>query len=249
MSLDEMQVYDAAEVSNVTGETESYDNAFFPNVIRKRELELIEQVLKDKRPRLILDYGCGGGWLSLLLRKWGFCSVGVDISRGMIRNAKIVCPETDFIVCDAMRLPFKDGVFDFAIGISILHHLDLKRSTAELKRISLAQSVFLFMEPNLLNPLSAFGREVFPMEAHTKGEKSFTLNFLKSALNLAGFDVERCSAIFFLAFPVARVSKLARLNPPYSLVRLTYFFESVMEKMPGIKYLNSNIVAVAKPKG
>ncbi len=246
MSLDEMQVYDAAEVSSLTGETESYDNAFFPNVIRKRELELIEQVLKDKHPKLILDYGCGGGWLSLLLQKWGFRSVGVDISRKMVRNAKIVCPETDFIVCDAMKLPFKDGVFDFVIGISILHHLDLKRSTGELKRVSIAQSAFLFMEPSLLNPLSAFGRKLFPMEAHTEGEKPYTPEYLKIALETAGFTVERCFAMFFLAFPIARFSKITYLNPPSSLVKFTYFLENVLEKMPGIRYLNSNIVALAE---
>jgi SAM-dependent methyltransferase len=245
---DEMRVYDVAQVSRLTGETESYDNAFFPNVIRKRELELIEHVLRAERPKFILDYGCGGGWLSKLLLKWGFNFVGVDISKNMVRNAKIVCHEADFIVCDAMRLPFKDGIFDFVIGISILHHLDLKRATDELKRISLARSVFLFMEPSLLNPLSAFGRKLFPMEAHTEGEKPYTPEYLKSALGLAGFDVERCFALFFLAFPVARFSRIMRLNPPYSLVKLTYFFEGVMEKIPGIKYLNSNIVAIAKTK-
>lgn len=245
---DEVQVYDAAEVSRLTGETESYDNAFFPNVIRKRELELIEQVLKAEKPKLILDYGCGGGWLSMLLLKWGFRFVGIDVSKNMVKNAKIVCHDADFVVCDAMRLPFKEGVFDFVIGISILHHLNLKWATNELKRTSLARSAFLFMEPSLLNPLSAFGRKVFPMEAHTEGEKPYTPEYLKTALSLAGFNVERCFAMFFLAFPVARFSRMTRLNPPSSLVRMTYLLEGVMEKMPGIRYLNSNIVAVAKTK-
>lgn len=245
---DEIHVYDNAEVSYSTGETESYDAAFFPNVIRKRELELIKEVLQAKKPRLILDYGCGGGWLSLLLFSWGFDVVGVDVSKNMVKSAKLVCGEADFIVCDAMRLPFRDEVFDFTVGISILHHLDLKHAFNELKRISLTRSVFLFMEPNLLNPLSAFGRRFFPMEAHTKGEKQFTPEYLRSALKLANFSVERCFAMFFLAFPVARFSKIARMNPPSPLVRITYLFENVMEKMPGIRYLNSNIVAVVNAK-
>ena len=245
---DEIHVYSRAKVSRLTGETESYDNTFFTEVIRKRELELIEQVVTAKRPKFILDYGCGGGWFSMLLLKWDFDFVGVDVSKNMVRNAKIVCHEADFIVCDAMNLPFKDDVFDFVVGVAILHHLDLRRATDELKRISLARSTFLFMEPNLLNPLSAFGRKFFPMEAHTEGEKPYTPEYLKSALGLAGFDVERCFAMFFLAFPVARFLRITRLNAPYSLVRLTYFFEGVMEKIPGVRYLNSNIVAIAKTK-
>jgi SAM-dependent methyltransferase len=242
----EIDIYDDAEVSSSTGETESYDTAFFPNVIRKRELELIYEVLNIEKPKLILDYGCGGGWLSILLHKWGFKFVGMDISRNMVRNAKIVCHEADFVVCDAMRLPFRNNIFDYIIGISILHHLDLKRATDELKRVSVYRSAFLFMEPSLLNPLSAFGRRVFPMEAHTEGEKPYTPNYLKTALNLAGFSVERCFSIFFLAFPAARFSRIIGFNPPSSLVKLTYLFEAVMENAPGLRTLNSNIVAIAK---
>ena len=53
MSLnDEMQVYDAAPVSLITGETESYDDAFFPNVIRKKELEFIQRVLDDRKTKI-----------------------------------------------------------------------------------------------------------------------------------------------------------------------------------------------------
>lgn len=241
-----MHVYDKASVSILTGETESYDNAFFPRVIRRRELELIQQVLRKQRPKFILDYGCGGGWLSRLLFNWGFRSIGMDISKNMAKNAKIVCRESDFVVCDAMRLPFKNDIFDFIFGISILHHLDLKQAINELKRISVSETGLLFMEPNLLNPLSAFGRKVFPMEAHTKGEEPYTPEYLKTALNLANLCVERYFAIFFVAFPAARFSRISRLNTPPTLVRMTYFFERLMEKIPGIRYLNSNIVAIAR---
>jgi SAM-dependent methyltransferase len=241
----EIDVYDDAEVSSLTGETESYDTAFFPNVIRKRELELIYEVLNRERPKFILDYGCGGGWLSILMHKWGFKFVGMDISRNMVKNAKIVCHEADYIICDAMRLPFKDEVFDFTIGISILHHLNIKDAANELKRISMRKSAFLFMEPNLLNPLSAFGRKVFPMEAHTEGEKPYTPSQLKTALEISGFDV-KVAAMFFVAFPIARLSKITKLHFPSYIIKLTYFFEKLMEEIPGIRYLNSNLVAMAK---
>jgi len=243
---DEMQVYDAAETSNTTGETESYDYAFFSNVIRKRELELIQRVIEVDKPKLILDYGCGGGWLSLFLLKWRYNFVGVDVSKNMVRTAKIVCPAADFIVCDAMKLPFKSDSFSFVIGISILHHLNLRNATNELKRISITQTSFLFMEPNLLNPFSAFGRKVFPMKAHTKGEKPFTPEYLNTSLVLAGFKVERCFSIFCIAFSVARFFKIARLRPSSNMVKTAYFFENVMEKVPAIRYLNSNIVVVGK---
>jgi SAM-dependent methyltransferase len=243
---DEISVYDKAKVSCLTGETESYDTVFFSNVIRKKEIKVIKEVLLVERPWYVLDYGCGGGWLSRFLLKWGLCFVGIDASKLMVKNAKMVCHEADFVVCDAMTLPFKAGVFDFVIGISILHHLDLKRATEELKRISFNRSTFLFMEPNLLNPLSAFGRKIFPMETHTEGEKPYTLGYFKAVLAFADFKVERCLAMFFLSFPVARFMKRAKLSPPLLLVKMTYFFEEAMEKMPGIRHLNSNMVVIAR---
>jgi SAM-dependent methyltransferase len=246
----EKHVYNTIQVSSLTGETLSYDATFFFNVIRKRELELIKQLLRSEQPKFILDYGCGGGWLSKFLLRWDFKFVGVDVSKKMVKTAKIVCHEADFIVCDAMKLPFRDGVFDFIIGVAILHHLDLRPSIDELKRVSFSQSTFLFMEPNLLNPLSALGRKLFPMEAHTEGEKPYIPKYLESALSLGGLSVERFFTMFFAAFTIARFLKIMRLDTrtPHSLVKLVYFFEVVMERIPGIRCLNSNIITVARAR-
>lgn len=194
--------------------------------------------------------GCGGAWLSLKLFRWGFNVIGIDVSSNMLRNAKLVCPGADFIVADAGRLPFKDAVFDCVIGIGILHHLDdLEQACGDLKRVLLNKSKFVFMEPNLLNPLSAVGRKLFPMEAHTKAEKQFTPGYLKKFLNLSDFSVERYFIMFFFAFPVARLFKIAGIKPHSSLIKMISLFENFMEKVPGMRYLNSNIVAIGTISG
>jgi glycosyltransferase involved in cell wall biosynthesis/ubiquinone/menaquinone biosynthesis C-methylase UbiE len=238
-------IYDAAEVSSITGETEVYDNKVFPNVIRRREVDLIKSQLKNKNPKRILDYGCGGGWLSLRLFKWGFNVVGVDISRKMVKNAKFVCPGGEFIVADAENLPFRDNVFDYVFGVSILHHLNnLKQACNELKQVMCNKSNFMFLEPNSLNPLSAIGRRFFPMEVHTKGEAQFTPTYLKNILELYGFRVKKCFMLFFFSFPIARLLKIARKKVNNLLVRLIYLFELVIEKIPLLSCLNSTIVLV-----
>lgn len=245
----EVQVYEDVEVSLSTGETLSYEDTFFSNVIRRRELDFIKQVLQTKRPSLVLDYGCGGGWFSRLICGWGFDVIGIDLSKKLVKVAKSVCRDGEFIVCDAMRLPFKYRVFDFVIGISILHHLhNLNLALKELKRVSISRAVFLFMEPNSLNPISAFGRKFFPMEAHTKGEKPFTFRYLRAELNSNGFEVEKYFAMFFLSFPVARFLKIARIKLPFLLLNIFSLFEGFTQKIPVIRILNSNIVALAKSR-
>jgi SAM-dependent methyltransferase len=241
-----MEVYDAAPVSIITGETDSYDKDIFPKVIRRKEISLIKSLLQTVKPHLILDYGCGGGWLTLLMRNWGYNSVGVDISKNMLKAAKIVCPANDFVLCDATRLPFVTNNFDFVVGISILHHLHFKRATDELKRISVPSSTFVFMEPNLLNPLSAFGRRFFPMDAHTKGEKPFMPESFRSALSLANFDIQSFFTNFFVSFPLARTAKITHFHSPSFLVLGIYTLENLAEKLPFFRYLNSNIVAIVK---
>lgn len=243
---DEKRIYNSIEVSNLTGETESYDNAFFPKIIRQKEFDLIHKLLTAYQPNLILDYGCGGGWLSLLMKKWGFNSVGMDVSKKMLKTAKVACPNSDFILCDATCLPFINSVFDFITGISILHHLDFGKSVVELKRVAAPFCRYLFMEPSLLNPISALGRRLFPMDAHTPGEKPFTPTNFRNALKMAGFELEIFFTNFFISFPLARLAKITGLNPPSFFITLTYFFETLMETLPGFNHLNANIVTLSK---
>jgi len=244
----EIDVYNKAEVSTVTGEIEDYDDAVFPNVIRRREIHLIRSELRAARPKMILDYGCGGGWLSLLLYNWGFDVVGIDVAARLLRKAKLACSGADFVVSDAGKLPFRGAVFDYVIGISILHHLNFEHACSEIVRVSSRKAKFLFMEPNVLNPLSAFGRRFFPMDTHTKGERGFTPRSLKAMFKLAGFTVERYLILFFLTFPVARLFKIVRIRPPSSLVKIISLFETVMEQMLGMRHLNSTIVAIGTTK-
>jgi len=244
--INEIDVYDKSKVSIDTGEIEEWDDAIFPNVIRKKLVALIKVRLQSANPKVILDYGCGGGWLSALLSEWGFNVVGVDISALLSKNAKFVCPKIDFVVCDGERLPFRNAVFDYVVGISVLHHLNLKRSCSELKRILINKADFIFEEPNLLNPFSAIGRELFPMKPHTKGEKPFIPRHLKTALRESGFCFREIRYLFFMAFPFSRLFKIANMKPKIWMVKLVFLLENMTEKTPLIRHLNSSMVIVGK---
>jgi len=241
--IDELEKYSVVDVDE-KGEIDVYEKYLFWNVIRRRELEIILNNILYWGPKLILDYGCGGGWLPAFLHSKGFNIVGVDINANLVSNAKRVCPRAEFIVCDAEKLPFKDSAFDCVIGVAILHHLKLERSCRELRRALDEKSKFVFLEPNSLNPLSAIGRRFFPTEAHTKGEKPFAPSYLKTVLSRTGLTLEKYFTLFFFAFPLARLFKITRIRPRSLVIKIMSLFESLMENMPGIKQLNSTLVAV-----
>lgn len=243
---DEFKKYSTVSI-NEEGEIDVYEKRLFWDLIRRKEIEIILANILSWSPKLILDYGCGAGWLSAFLnRHEGLNVVGVDISAHLLRNAKKLCSSVEFIVCDAEKLPFKSSAFDCVVGIAILHHLPLEESCKEIRRVLCEESRFVFMEPNLLNPLSTIGRRFFPTEAHTRGEKQFVPSYLKTVLSQTGFASERCFSLFFFAFPLARLFKIAKMRPRSLMIRIAYSFESVMQSMPAMKQLNSTIVAIGK---
>ena len=109
----------------------------------KATQELIElcHINKDK---YVLDVGCGLGRTACYIAKnYGCKVVGIDISERMIDRAnerakkEAVENRIEFRVGDAQKLPFKDAVFDAAIGESIIAFLeDKQRGVRENSRVT-----------------------------------------------------------------------------------------------------------------
>jgi ubiquinone/menaquinone biosynthesis C-methylase UbiE len=68
----------------------------------------------DVLPRcgILLDIGCGTGLFAAKYRENGGTAVGLDISRRMTQQARRRCPDGEFSVGTADRLPFRDESFD-----------------------------------------------------------------------------------------------------------------------------------------
>lgn len=80
---------------------------------------LLEFVPKNKE-QTILDLGCGTGTLTAQLRNLGSKVVGVDSSQSMIDKAKEQFDNIDFMVCDALELPFENE-FDVVFSNAVFH--------------------------------------------------------------------------------------------------------------------------------
>jgi SAM-dependent methyltransferase len=82
----------------------------------------------------VLDVGCGPGqYLALLNRLADVVAVGVDISEGMSREARVHAPT---IVADAASLPFPAGAFDRVLAPHMLYHCaDIAEAVGELRRV------------------------------------------------------------------------------------------------------------------
>jgi len=93
----------------------------------------------------VLDLGCGNCRNSLPFLERKIDCVGLDFSKGMIREAKKFLKKRNFnenlIIGNLDNLPFKKGSFLLVICIRTLHHLETRelriKAAEEMKRIGI----------------------------------------------------------------------------------------------------------------
>jgi len=87
----------------------------------------------------VLEIGCGTGsmWQGVTLPEG--CHVTLtDLSAGMLETTRRNTPHlhADYVVCDAMDLPWADESFDVVIANMMLYHVpDIDRALAEVRRV------------------------------------------------------------------------------------------------------------------
>lgn len=122
--------------------------------------------LGDLRGKRVLDYGCGHGMAAVVLARRGADVTAFDLSPGYVREAEVRAAANGvsvrFAVADGERLPFADRSFDAVWGCAVLHHLDLARAGAELRRILAPGGTAVFCEPWGGNLLLEFARRRLP---------------------------------------------------------------------------------------
>ncbi len=102
--------------------------------------------MPDLRGKNTLSLGCGSGEDAQYLKDKGASrSVGIDISKGLLKIAEETHPDCKFIEGDMEKLPFKDGEFDLLFSSFALHYLPTyKKVFEESFRVLKPNSFLLF---------------------------------------------------------------------------------------------------------
>lgn len=101
-------------------------------------VELALAVLR-RRPRRVIEVGCGLGSLSLLLSALNLETVALDSSPTVLKLARhTLGGKAHLVLGEAAHLPFKDGSFDVVFHQGLLEHYDAEavaRLLSEQERI------------------------------------------------------------------------------------------------------------------
>jgi SAM-dependent methyltransferase len=190
----------------------------------------------------VLEYGCGMGGCAFDLAARGAIVTGIDISASAIERASekakaYPAGSLTFRKADAEALPFEDASFDVVCGSGILHHLDIARAVAEIRRVVKPQGRAIFYEPLAYNPAARLYRVLTP-GSHTPDEHPLTnqdLALLRSELGRVSFD--------FYDFIAVGAIPFLRLPAGEWLLRLTERLDRVLfGRLPVARHWASAIV-------
>jgi ubiquinone/menaquinone biosynthesis C-methylase UbiE len=84
----------------------------------RKMLDLIDSV----EPR-VLDVGCGDGRHCRIIDQEGGQAVGIDLSEGMLAEARKLCPDIDFHQMNMLSLAFEDDAFDGLWSSGSIYHV------------------------------------------------------------------------------------------------------------------------------
>lgn len=193
----------------------------------------------------ILDWGCGLGQMTHLLKKRGLDVVSYDVERaGHGFLARI--GQSLILADDQAKLPFPDASFDAVLSSGVLEHVpDPAASLEEIARITKKDGYFfIFRLPNKYSYIEfisdRLGRGDHPVK--------YTRREIKASLERTGYDVLYDGYYGFLpynlkGFPEAIRSFYHRFDLLWEKI------DALLTALPGLNWFCTNIELVARKKG
>jgi len=169
-----------------------------------------------------------------------------EIRRGMEMAAQpSVKTKPRFHQMDAHKLTLPDASFDIVYGTGILHHLELERAAAEIRRVLKPGGRMAFLEPWGLNPVGIAVRALTPGK-RTKDETPFTLKHL--AILRRHFVLEVRSYELFTVAASALSRLVSPRKPLLALVRPVAALDRRLSHVPGLRLLFRVVLVSGTPR-
>jgi len=171
------------------GAIDYYDHVapFYDEMYNEEQKAKIDVALRHVDPvkeSVILDAGCGTGFLFRCLSEKVRLLVGLDTSLGILKEAKKLAksfPNVHLIRADADFIPFSNGIFDTVFALTLLQNMPNPLWVLnELKRVGKTRSNFVitafkkyrkyrhFVQTTFLALLDTAGFEVSVIENNEK---------------------------------------------------------------------------------
>jgi ubiquinone/menaquinone biosynthesis C-methylase UbiE len=197
--------------------------------------------LADRRPGRILDWGCGFGQLTALLRAERLDAVAFDfdpeVDEATIRPLERYPEIKAHVSPDPVRLPFSDESFDTVLSCGVLEHVhDPDASLEEIHRILKPGGTFFVT--NLPNRFSYTERIARVLGRYYHGklpdDRVYTKRTAYDLLTRHGFEL--------LEFRRAHMLPLTMGGPAHAI----WTASCALERIPGLNLVATSLELVAQ---
>jgi ubiquinone/menaquinone biosynthesis C-methylase UbiE len=208
-----------------------------PQMLQYRELA---RDLAGRRPGRVLDWGCGWGQVTALLREQGVQTVAFDYDADL--GAPTIRPLERFpeieahVSPDPVRLPFDDEAFDTVLSCGVLEHVENPdASLDEIRRVLKPHGTFYVT--NLPNRYSYTERIARLLGLYYHGQlpndRVYTRRTARELLERHGFRVEELRLVHMLPLT---------LGGP---ARVIWNTSRTLERVPGLNLAATSLELVA----
>jgi 2-polyprenyl-3-methyl-5-hydroxy-6-metoxy-1,4-benzoquinol methylase len=206
---------------------------------RQRRVDMFHGFLGNHN-RDVLEVGCGTGLFTQEFAKTTNRITAIDISRELVEIARdrVTSQSVTFEIENAYKTTFKANSFDFIIGSSSLHHLELETALKEFHRVLRSGGWLMFTEPNMLNPQICLQKNISWLKrlvGDSPDETAFVRFLLRKKLIKAGFVEIRIIPFDFIHPSI-----------PESMLGKVVAVLNFLEKMPLLREIAGSLAITAK---
>ena len=211
-----------------------------------REYAAIADRIAHDRPGPVLDWGCGWGQVSHLLKERGVEISAFDFRPGEppegVRPLERF-PDVEAYIAteDPRRLPYEDHSFDAVLSCGVLEHVqDPDSSLEELKRVLRAGgTLYVYKLPNRRSYLEWIARRI-GLYYHGAGEfdQVYTLSSARDLLARHGYAVREIRYANML--PLTMGGRLTTWLTP-----VIWGLSRALSRVPGLNRLATNVELIA----
>ena len=192
------------------------------------QIKNVSDVIRSLKPSLVLDAGCGEGWISYVVQREGYKVIACDLSKSELVKARDLFKKgkenIPLILSSLTNLPFKQGCYDSVICLFVIEHIpDMKLALDECRRVLKRGGQLCMSVPGLLHgiiydkillklPFSKFILKKLGLWSDEPGHfhvHHLSRNF-SSILENQGFEVTKFYNLAFLGSYMTTVKHLLK---------------------------------------
>ena len=213
-----------------------------------REYLAIAESIAADRPKRVLDWGCGWGQVTMMMRERGLEVVPYeyrpDVETEGFQPLELRPDIGVYISADPVKLPFASNSFDAVLSLGVLEHVsDPDGSLEELRRVlETGGRLYVYKLPNRYSYLEKLAK-LLGLYYHGQfpDDTVYTKRSAAALLEAHGFEVERLRRTNLL--PLTLQGRLATraAGPIWAVNR-------ALARVPGLNVLATNVELIASAR-